>query len=126
MLATLNYHQEAIEQGLKALRLSGINLPSSPNLLHVLIAILKIEYRLGLRKPQTFNLEPVSNDKYRAIIDLISQLLNSAFIINQNLFLFFIERIVLFTITTKQIKGLYPLCLSIHTKNCRGNLKYWQ
>ena len=87
MLATLNYHNEAIKQGLKALKLFGINLPTKPNTLTILNSILKIELRLRLRKVQDINLKPISNEKYGAVINIISQLFNSAFIINQDLFL---------------------------------------
>lgn len=87
MLATLNKHNEALILGLKALKIADINLPSNPNLLHILYAILKIKKQLGWQSADHVDLKPVSDPEYQAIIDLLSQLFNSAFIINQHLFL---------------------------------------
>src|SRR5205807_3460099 len=52
MLAMLNKHTEAIQQGLTVLGLMGIHLPENPNMLHILRAIFKIKWRLGWQKPQ--------------------------------------------------------------------------
>lgn len=87
MLSTLNRHADALKHGLIALKMTGYHLPAKPNLIHVLYAILKIKYQVGWRRVQNINLLPVNNSEHRAVIDLISQMFNSAFIVNQDLFL---------------------------------------
>ncbi len=87
MLATRNRHTDAITHGLIALKLMGITIPSNPNLFHILCAILRIKLQLRGRHIQNVDLLPIKNSRQRAAIDLISQMFNSAFIINQNLFL---------------------------------------
>lgn len=87
MLATLNKHNESIQKGIEGLHLLGVHLTNKPNLFHILKAILTIKYLLRGRNPQQVELTAMSNVKIEAAMDLISQLFNSAFIVNQNLFL---------------------------------------
>ncbi len=87
MLATLNKHAEALRQGITALSLVGIRLPAKPNLFNILSAIFKIRLKLGWRNAGKITLNPIKNHQHQATIDLISQMLNSAFILDQNLFI---------------------------------------
>jgi len=87
MLSTLNRHSEALKQGLIALKLTGITLPAKPNLFHILYSILRIKFQLRWRNIKNIDMLPVHDNAHRAVIDLISQMFNSAFICNQNLFL---------------------------------------
>lgn len=86
MLSTLGRHEESIEIGLKALRSFAIKIPKKPNTLHILAAIYKIKYQLGKTSIENINLSPMIDLQQKAIVDLITQLLNSAFITNQQLF----------------------------------------
>jgi predicted ATPase len=87
MLATLNQHTEAIKLGLSTLRSLQIKIPVKPNRLHILWAILKIKLKIGRRKIAKIELARMSDQHQRAAVDLITQLLNSAFIIDQKLFM---------------------------------------
>lgn len=86
MLSTLGKHNEALEIGLAALKNFKINIPQKPNTLHLLIAIYKIKFQLRKTKIEEINLPPMVNLQQKAIVDLITQLYNSAFITNQKLF----------------------------------------
>ncbi len=87
MLATVNKHTEALKLGLQAVKLVGINLPIKANTFRILKTIFKIKLRIGRRKVAEIELVPVKIPEYRAAIDLISQLFNSAFVTDQNLFI---------------------------------------
>ena len=86
MFSVLGKHTEALQMGLTALRQFNINIPEKPNVLHILIAIYKIKFQLRNTKIEELYLPPMSDLQQKAIVDLITQLLNSAFIINQKLF----------------------------------------
>lgn len=87
MLATLNKHNEALKQGLTALSMVGIHLPNKPNLVYILWCIFRIKMQLGWKSANNVNLQTVGDPEHRVTIDLVSQMLNSAFIVNQNLFI---------------------------------------
>ncbi|KTD11120.1 inner membrane protein [Legionella gratiana] len=87
MLSTLNRHEEAILLGLKVLSSVNIRVPKNPNLFHILLAIIKVKFLIGKRNIGEIILPEMESEKYQAIAALISQLLNSAFITNQNLFI---------------------------------------
>lgn len=89
MLSTLGKHIDALEMGLGALRDFGIKIPRRPNLLHIISAIYKIKFQLRRTKIENAYLPPMTDLKQRAIVDLITQLLNSAFITDQKLFVLF-------------------------------------
>ncbi|MBA2654806.1 MAG: EAL domain-containing protein [Gammaproteobacteria bacterium] len=86
MLSTLNAHGEALTLGLRALNMLGIKIPRKAKTLHVLKTILKIKIKIGRRRVQDIDLLPIHNPEQKATVDLITQLLNNAFIIDQNLF----------------------------------------
>ncbi|MCL9684847.1 EAL domain-containing protein [Legionella maioricensis] len=86
MFSTLGKHTEALQMGIDALRRFGVKIPEKPHLIHILIAIYKIKFQLRKTKIENVNLPPMKSLKQRAIVDLITQLFNSAFIINQPLF----------------------------------------
>lgn len=86
MLSALGKHTEALEMGLNTLRNFGIKLPKKPNLMHVLIAIYKVKFQLKNTKVESINLPLMNDSKQIALVDLITQLFNSAFITNQHLF----------------------------------------
>lgn len=86
MLATLNKHEEAIKLGLKVLSSIHIKIPIKPNKAHILWQIFKIKLLIGRRKIETIDLLPMKSKKYKAAAQLLSQLLNSAFVTDQNLF----------------------------------------
>lgn len=87
MLSTLNKHTEAIKQGLTVLRSMGVALPSKTRVPNILYAIAKNKIQIGWRKVREIELSEIKDNEQKAIIDLISQLFNSAFIMDQNLFL---------------------------------------
>lgn len=89
MLATLDRHEEAIQLGLKVLASVNISIPKNPNLLHVLWAILRVKMEIGRRKIADIDFPVMESKQYKAISELISQLISSAFIINHNLFVIF-------------------------------------
>ncbi|KTD20796.1 regulatory protein (GGDEF domain) [Legionella lansingensis] len=90
MLSTLGKHTEALQIGLAALRNFGIKIPKNPNMIHILLAIYRIKFQIKNTKIENIYLPPMVDAKQRAIADLITQLLNSAFITNQQLFIILI------------------------------------
>jgi diguanylate cyclase (GGDEF)-like protein len=90
MLSTLNKHAEAINLGLVALNMLSIQINPKPSNYHILKTILKITLKIGFRDVTKINLPPVKNKEIQAAMDLIAQLLNNAFIINQRLFILLI------------------------------------
>ncbi|WP_454782833.1 EAL domain-containing protein [Legionella sp. WA2022007384] len=86
MLSTLGKHTEALKMGLNTLRNFGVKLPKKPNLIHILLAIYKIKFQLRNTNVEQLDLPLMKDPKQIAIVDLITQLLNSAFITNQQLF----------------------------------------
>ena len=86
MLSTLGKHTEALQMGLAALRNFKIKIPEKPNVLHILSAIYKIRFKIRNTTIENIDLPPMVDIQQRAIVDLITQLLNSAFITNQQLF----------------------------------------
>lgn len=90
MLTSLNHHDEAIALGLKGLASVGIYLPENPSSSKVLWAILKIKL-LTMRRPiGKLKLQAMSSVLNHAIANLIDQLINSAYLINSNLFILLI------------------------------------
>lgn len=89
MLSTLGKHTEALQMGLLALREFNIKIPEYPNVIHILIAIYKIKFQLRNTRIEELYLPPMNDLQQKAIVDLITQLLNSAFIIDQKLFVIF-------------------------------------
>ncbi|MFJ1267915.1 EAL domain-containing protein [Legionella lytica] len=87
MLATIGKHTEALNLGLSALRGFGIHIPKNPKKYHLLIAVYKIKFQLKRTRPEFIDLPLMSDLKQKAIVNLIAQLLNSAFIIDQTLFI---------------------------------------
>lgn len=88
MLSTLNKHPEAINLGREALRLININIPKKANTLHILLVILKIKMQMKWQNTSKVKLLPMKNPTHRAAVDLVTQLLNNAFISDQTLFVF--------------------------------------
>lgn len=86
MFSTLGKHTEALDIGLKVLRNFKIKIPRNPNTLHILIAIYKIKFQIGKTKIEDIHLPPMEDLQQKAIVNLITQLLNSSFITNQKLF----------------------------------------
>ncbi|WP_298626191.1 AAA family ATPase [uncultured Legionella sp.] len=86
MYSTLGKHTEAVHMGLSALRQFNIKIPEHPNTVHILIAIYKIKFHLRNTCVEELSLLPMESLHQKAIVDLITQLLNSAFIIDQKLF----------------------------------------
>lgn len=86
MLSTMGLHTQALSMGIDALQNFGIKIPTKPNVIHILAAIYKIRFQLRKTKIANAYLPPMTDLKYKAIVDLITQLLNSAFITNQQLF----------------------------------------
>lgn len=86
MLSTLGNHTEALQIGLNALRHFGMKIPKKPNLIHILLSIYKIKFQLRHTKIEHLKLPLMSDVKQIALVNLITQLLNSAFITNQQLF----------------------------------------
>lgn len=86
MLSALSKHDEALKIGLNALKNFGIKLPKRPRKIHILAAIGKIKLHLIKTKIEDIDLPPMKDLKQIAIVDLITQLLGSAFINNQTLF----------------------------------------
>lgn len=86
MCSTLGKHTEALQMGLVALRQFNIKIPEHPNMVHILIAIYKIKFQLRNARIEELYLPPMNDLQQKAIVDLITQLLNSAFIIDQKLF----------------------------------------
>lgn len=86
MLSTLNKHDEAIELGRHALKILHIKIPRRPNTLQILYIIFKIKMLIGKRSIPDIVLKPITDPKHRATVDLITQLLNNAFIVDQKLF----------------------------------------
>lgn len=89
MLSTLNRHQEAIQLGLKVLASVNISIPENPTLVDLLWAITRVKFACGTRKLNNITFPVMESKQNKAISDLISQLLNSAFITNYNLFVIF-------------------------------------
>ncbi|WP_133135504.1 EAL domain-containing protein [Legionella rowbothamii] len=87
MLATLGKHREALNLGLNALKSFGIQIPKNPKKYHLLIAIYRIKFQLKRTRPEFIDLPLMSDLKQKAIVNLIAQLLNSAFIIEQKMFI---------------------------------------
>lgn len=86
MLSALGKHTEALEIGLRVLRNFGIKLPKKPNKINILLAIYKIKFQIRNTPIEQIDLPPMTDLQSRAIADLITQLLNSSFIVNQQLF----------------------------------------
>ncbi len=86
MLSALGKHSEALHIGLSTLRNFGVKIPEKPNSMHILIAIYKIKLQLRHTKIENLSLPLMNDSKQIAIVNLITQLLNSAFITNQRLF----------------------------------------
>ncbi|QRN03205.1 EAL domain-containing protein [Legionella sp. MW5194] len=86
MLSTLGQHTEALEIGLNALRKFDIRIPKNPKLIHLLTDIYKIKFKLRKTRIENIDLPLMEDAKQQAIVNLITQLLNSAFITNQSLF----------------------------------------
>ncbi len=86
MLSYLNKHTEAINIGLNALNLLGVNIPAKPNMIDLLWNITKVKLQCKRKKIETLTLSLINSPPHRAAIDLISQLFNNAFIANQKLF----------------------------------------
>lgn len=85
MLSTLGKHSEALEIGLNTLKNLGVKIPKHPSFMQILLAIFKIKFQLRTAQLETLNLPLMTDPKQRAIVDLITQLFNSAFITNQHL-----------------------------------------
>jgi diguanylate cyclase (GGDEF)-like protein len=92
MLATLGKHTEALKIGLGVLQKFGIKISKNPTKIHILSAIYKIKFQIRNTKIEEINLPPMEDEKYKAIVNLITQLLNSAFITNQQLFALLISK----------------------------------
>lgn len=86
MFSVLNKHREALQLGLMALRLLGIKLPTKSTPRHILAKILQIKLQLLGKKIENIKLLPMTSPVYRAAVDLISQLYNDAFIVDQRLY----------------------------------------
>ncbi|HEX2549557.1 MAG TPA: diguanylate cyclase, partial [Gammaproteobacteria bacterium] len=84
MLSTNNRHQEALQLGLQALRKNYIFIPANPSMLHILWNVFSIN-RTDIKNHA---LNPMKSAEYRASLNLISQLTNSAYIIDQKLFVY--------------------------------------
>lgn len=85
MYSTLSKHHDAINLGLEALRDFGIKIPRKPNLFHILSAIYKVKFQVKNKEIENIDLPPMIDKEKRAIVNLITQLLNSAFVTDQHL-----------------------------------------
>jgi predicted ATPase len=83
MLSTTNRHLKALSLGKKALRLVNIYLPENPNKAHILFSTMKVLWQQAYYKLNVRTLQPIKNPDYSAALELISQLLNSAFVTNK-------------------------------------------
>ncbi|STX50436.1 inner membrane protein PLUS sensory box protein LssE [Legionella busanensis] len=90
MFSTLGKHTESLDVGINILRKFGIKIPINPNKLQVLSAILKIKMQLRRTRIEDIELQPMTDLMQKAIADLITQLFNSSFIVNQQLFVILI------------------------------------
>lgn len=90
MLSTMGKHEDALKIGLAVLRNFHIKIPREPTSVHILLAIYKIKFQIRNTKIEEINLSPMEDKQYKAIVDLITQILNSAFITNQQLFILLI------------------------------------
>lgn len=90
MLATLNHHQQAIELGRAALKLVNLRLPEPPRNWHIIASVLSVKWKIGGRSMSDLVLPAMKNKVYQAVTALIDQLLNSAYLINQKLFVLLI------------------------------------
>ncbi|VEB37607.1 EAL domain-containing protein [Legionella cherrii] len=86
MLSALGKHTEALQIGLNALRSFGMKIPTKPSSINILASIFRIKFQLRHTKIENLHLPLMSDLKQIAIVNLITQLLNSAFITNQQLF----------------------------------------
>ena len=86
MFSALGKHTEALEIGLNTLSNLGVRIPKKPNLLHILMAIYKIKFQLRKTHVETLSLPLMTDPQQKAIINLITQVLNSAFITDHQLF----------------------------------------
>jgi diguanylate cyclase (GGDEF)-like protein len=87
MLSTLNRHPDAIILGRTALHLLNINLPKKVTAWYILSTIARIKFKIRWRTPEAINMQLMQAPEHRAAADLISQLLNNAFISDQKLFI---------------------------------------
>ncbi|MGQ3887949.1 EAL domain-containing protein [Legionella sp. CNM-1927-20] len=90
MFSTLGKHTESLDAGISILKKLGIKIPIRPNKLQVLSAIFKIKMQLRRTRIEDIELQPMTDQMQKAIADLITQLFNSAFIVNQQLFVILI------------------------------------
>ncbi|STX28828.1 regulatory protein (GGDEF domain) [Legionella beliardensis] len=90
MFSTLGKHTEALDIGLNVLRNFGIKIPKKPSTVQTLFAIFRIKFQIRKARIEDIDLQPMTNKTQRAIADLITQLFNSAFITNQQLFVILI------------------------------------
>lgn len=86
MLSTLGKHTDALEIGLDTLRTFGIKLPKKPNMVHVIMAIYKVKLQIKHTPIESIDLPLMKDPKQIALVNLLTQLLNSSFITNQQLF----------------------------------------
>lgn len=86
MLSARGEHAEALHTGLNTLRYFGVKIPERPGLIHIYRAIYKIKFQIRNIPAEHLSLPLMKDLKQIAIVNLISQLLNSAFITNQQLF----------------------------------------
>ncbi len=87
MLATLNKHEEAISLGLKSLEEVNIRVPGHPSILTIMQEVARIHFKIRDQNIRAIELVPMSNKDFQSATDLISQIFNSSFITNQNLFI---------------------------------------
>lgn len=94
MLATLNQHEQAISVGLDGLKLLKIHLHPHPSMLQILSAIAKVKLKTGFSSISGIVMPKMMDPDYEAAASLISQLFNSAYIIEHNLFVLLVAELV--------------------------------
>lgn len=87
--------KEAVDIGIEALKLLGMNIPNNPKYIQIIQELLKTKFFLGGRKIEDLLLLPNMSDTYKAaIMDILMSLTPVAYIIDQKLFLLVVLKIV--------------------------------
>ena len=85
LLTATNKHEDAVKYGLVALKSVGISLPNKPNMLQVISAIIATKFFFWRYNPLRYPLKPIANPEYAVAIELMNEILPSAFMVNINL-----------------------------------------
>lgn len=87
--------EEAVDIGLYALKLLGMNIPLKPNNLQITSELFKVKFHSGIGKIENLLFLPSMRDNYKiAIMDILMSLTPVAYIIDQKLFVLVVLKIV--------------------------------